>query len=61
MMSQKQTPKSCSCQNCKRGKCTNSGKAEMKRDERAFRHNQKIALNKSNGDYSAAPVGGYYD
>lgn len=60
-MSQKQTPKSCSCSQCKRGKGTKSGKELMKLDERAFRHNQKVALQKSNGDYSAAPVGNYYD
>lgn len=33
----------------------------MKHDERAFRHAQKIALAKSDGNYTAAPVGNYYD
>lgn len=60
-MATKQTPKSCSCSACKRGKHSKYGKALVKADERAFRHNQKIALNKSTGDYSAAPIGNYYD
>ena len=60
-MSQKGTPKSCSCQHCKRGKGTKAGKHSMKLDERAFRHSQKVKLNHSNGNYEVAPVGGYYD
>lgn len=60
-MPTKMTPKSCSCGQCKRGKHSKAGKQMMKYDERAFRHNQKIALNKSDGDYTAAPVGNYYD
>jgi hypothetical protein len=60
-MSTKQTPKSCSCNQCKRGKHTKAGRQMVKHDERAFRHGQKIALNKSNGDYAPAPCGNYYD
>ena len=55
------TPKSCSCGACKRGKHSKHGKQMVKYDERAFRHNQKIALARSDGNYSAAPVGNYYD
>jgi len=60
-MSTKQTPKSCSCSQCKRGKHTASGHAMMKYDERSFRHAQKVALKKGTGNYSAAPCGHYYD
>jgi len=60
-MSQKQTPKSCSCKTCTRGKHTKSGHELMKADERAFRHSQKIALAKGAEDVAVAPVGNYYD
>ena len=60
-MSQKQTPKSCSCGQCKRGKHSKSGRCLMKLDERAFRHNAKIALNKGAEDIGIAPKGNYYD
>ena len=60
-MSTKQTPKSCSCGQCKRGKRSEGGHYFMKYDERAFRHAQKVALNRNDGNYSAAPMGGYYD
>lgn len=33
----------------------------MKHDERAFRHNAKIALNKGAEDVGIAPKGNYYD
>jgi hypothetical protein len=36
----------------------------MKYDERAFRHNQKIALDQSKSDsenIEVAPIGNYYD
>jgi len=33
----------------------------MKHDERAFRHEQKIALKKGAEDIAVAPVGNYYD
>lgn len=57
-MSQKQTPKSCSCSACRRGK---AGNDMVKLKERAFRHAQKISLSKSRGDYHSAPIGGYFD
>jgi len=57
----KQTPKSCSCQQCKHGKGTKSGKKEMKLDERAFRHQSNTALKRGTEDIPAAPVGNYYD
>jgi hypothetical protein len=60
-MSTKQTPKSCSCRSCKRGKHTRAGHLAMKKDERAFRHAQNAALKCGRGGYSAAPVGNYYD
>ena len=59
-MSQKATPKSCSCMQCKYSKRTKIIKHVMKLEERAFRHNQKINLNKSSGDYDAAPHGSRY-
>ena len=33
----------------------------MKQNERAFRHAQKVAINKSSGMYDVAPIGNYYD
>lgn len=60
-MATKQTPKSCSCRMCKFGKRCAASKYAMMKDERAFRHNQKIALRMGRGGYSAAPHGGYYD
>lgn len=59
-MSTKQTPKSCSCSQCKRGKSSRYGKKMMQHDERAFRHNQKIALSKEQ-EVQVAHVGNYYD
>lgn len=61
MQSQKATPKSCSCGCCTRGKATKTGKYYMKREERAFRHDQKIALNKGQEDIGIAPHGDYND
>lgn len=66
-MSNKQSPKSCSCQQCKFGKGTRAGKKEMKCDERAFRHGQNTQTRKAmlndleEADISAAPKGNYYD
>jgi hypothetical protein len=60
-MSQKQTPKSCSCSQCRYGKRTKAGHCLMKLDERAFRHNAKIALNKGAEEIGVAPKGNYYD
>ena len=57
----KQTPKSCSCSQCKRGKHSKSGHKLMAYDERKFRHAQKIALAKGKNDISVAPIGNYYD
>jgi hypothetical protein len=57
----KQTPKSCGCRQCRFGKGTKAGSKEMKRDERAFRHASKIALNKGQEDIIPAPIGNYYD
>lgn len=59
-MSNKCTPKSCSCEQCKRGK--HGGAKDMVRyDERKFRHKQKIALKKGKEDIAVAPIGSYYD
>ena len=60
-MSTKQTPKSCSCNQCLRGKHTKAGHKLMKHDERAFRHEAKIALNKGAEEIGIAPKGNYYD
>jgi hypothetical protein len=61
MFNTKSAPKSCSCDQCKRGKGTRSGKKLMKLDERVFRHASKISLNKGEPAIYAAPMGGYYD
>ena len=60
-MSSKGTPKSCSCRSCRRGKGSKRGNAMMKQNERAFRHAQKVAINKSSGMYDVAPIGNYFD
>lgn len=57
----KQTPKSCSCEQCKRGKASVSGKKKMKLDERAYRHRANQAVRSGKEDVLAAPVGNYYD
>ena len=57
----KGTPKSCSCSACKRGKGAKRGGHMLKMDERAFRHGQKIALNKGSEVSVPAPIGNYYD
>ena len=57
----KQTPKSCSCTQCRRGKGTKTGKFFMKREERAFRHESKVALAKGNEVVGVAPRGDYND
>lgn len=57
----KHTPKSCSCSMCRRGKHTKAGHAHMRADERKYRHNAKIALNKGAEVLFAAPIGNYYD
>ena len=60
-MSTKATPKSCSCQHCKRGKHSKYGSQMVKLDERAYRHNAKIAINKGEEAIQLAPKGNYYD
>jgi hypothetical protein len=62
----KHTPKSCSCQQCIRGKHTAGGHTLVKADERAYRHAAKIALAHIGGDldeeiFQSAPIGNYYD
>jgi hypothetical protein len=66
-MSTKQTPKSCSCGSCKRGIHTEGGRYMRKADERSYRHNCKIMLDKLGTDVdsevfiNSAPIGNYYD
>lgn len=59
-MNSKATPKSCSCAACKRGK-HRGAKSAVKTDEKKFRHNAKIALNKGAEVIGIAPKGNYYD
>ena len=64
MTNTKGTPKSCSCQHCRRGK-HGGAKDIVKADERAYRHAAKISL--ANMDLedgvvlASAPIGNYYD
>lgn len=60
MTNTKSTPKSCSCEQCKRGK-HGGAKDIVKADERAYRHAAKIALAKGNAFIPLAPMGNYYD
>jgi hypothetical protein len=69
----KSTPKSCSCQQCKRGKSTDCGHAAMRYDNRCNRHAAKTELDKlKNQVYNedlvwdvvndvTVPIGNYYD
>ncbi|MGYP003393731199 len=57
----KNTPKSCSCKACKRGKSTKNGKFFLKQSERAYRHFSKVQLMKGREDISSAPYSGYTD
>lgn len=57
----KMTPKSCSCPACRRGKGTKTQKFYMKKTERSFRHETKVALKKGKEDVSIAPHGDYTD
>ena len=68
----KVSPKSCSCQQCMRGKHTKAGHYMMKCDERANRHAVKCELDKLRGkEYNlcwidelnipTVPIGNYYD
>lgn len=53
----KQTPKSCGCAQCRRGKASEV----RKKEERAFRHQAKADLKKGRKDIPAAPHGTYTD
>ena len=59
----KQTPKSCCCWCCQRGKHSSGGHALMKYDERAYRHSAKIKLaeDAENAVINSAPIGNYFD
>lgn len=65
--SNKHTPKSCSCEGCRRGKHSSSGRDNLKHDQRAYRHDAKIKLaNLDPEDLDAcviqsAPIGNCYD
>ncbi len=65
--STKQTPKSCSCGECVRGKHSNIGHALTKADQRAYRHDAKIQLAKLVTEdldacvIQSGPIGNYYD
>lgn len=62
MTNTKGTPKSCSCNQCRRGK-HGGAKDVVKADERAYRHNAKIELKKLGEDavLNPGPIGNYYD
>lgn len=62
----KQTPKSCSCGQCRRGIHTPGGRFMRRADERAYRHNTKTVLHLLSKDldeeiFNSAPIGNYYD
>jgi len=58
----KQTPKSCSCRNCLRGKHSPNGHFFMKALERGSRHAAKVALKKSEDPVlNPGPIGQYFD
>jgi len=57
----KQTPKSCGCAQCRRGKASEAGHVIRKKEERAFRHQAKADLKKGREDIPAAPHGTYTD
>jgi hypothetical protein len=62
----KQTPKSCTCEQCRHGKHSDGGNCMMKHDERAYRHQSKIQLQRLGDDldaeiFNSAPIGNYYD
>jgi len=57
----KQTPKSCSCEQCRRGKSSKGGKYMINRMERSIRtiwRNQRLQLDPV---VSPAPTGNYFD
>lgn len=47
---EKQTPKSCSCEHCRRSKASDAGNYAMKREERRYRHRAKQKLARVRGD-----------
>lgn len=65
--SNKYTAKSCSCQQCMRGKHSSAGHTCIKADQRAYRHDAKIQLAKLDPEdldacvIQSAPIGNYYD
>lgn len=63
MTNTKGTPKSCSCSQCKRGKHTAGGRYMRRYDNRAYRHDSKVILNKLLEDavLDTGPIGNYYD
>lgn len=56
-MNNKQTPKSCSCQSCKRAKHSEGGNFMLKKEERSFRHKQNQNLNMGFENISIAQYG----
>lgn len=64
--STKQTPKSCSCEQCTRGKHSGAGIFLRRYDQRTYRHQAKIQLTKLGEDMDeqviqSGPIGNYYD
>lgn len=68
----KLSPKSCSCQQCTRGKHSPGGQIMLKADERSLRHSQKIKLDAAvkysynidsleDLNIDVVPIGNYYD
>ncbi len=57
----KQTPKSCSCDSCKRGKHTKGGHYMMNRQERSIRTAWRNQRNTEDPVVSPAPAGRYFD
>jgi hypothetical protein len=58
----KQTPKSCSCEQCRRGRASGCGNYMVKYDQRAYRHEAKIKLAKEEDPVLlTGPIGNYYD
>lgn len=60
----KQTPKSCSCSCCRRGKHTPGGHVMRKYDNRAYRRAAKIQIKTNELDnivLDSGPIGNYYD
>ena len=65
-MNTKQTPKSCSCEQCTQGKHSGAGIFLRKYDQRAYRHQAKIQLSNlgeglDDEIFQSGPIGNYYD